>query len=86
MPTTEIEVFMLLFFDAPCQLQSLAGQEHGRTSAATAIPAGDPPTEESSRFVVIFSNGEGDRSVGSLEVKVLEGWTLVKVCTKPRTK
>lgn len=30
---------VLLVFDAPCQLQSLAGQEHGRT-----IPLGDIET------------------------------------------
>ena len=36
---------VLLVVGAPCQLRSLAGQEHGRTSAArlAAIPAGESP-------------------------------------------
>jgi hypothetical protein len=36
---------VLLGFDAPRQLQALARQEHGRTSAArlAAIPAGESP-------------------------------------------
>jgi hypothetical protein len=36
---------VLLVFGAPCQLRLLAGQEHGRTSAArlAAIPAGESP-------------------------------------------
>ena len=35
-----------------------------------------PPTEEPVTVVVISSNGEGDRSVESLEVKVPEGWAF----------
>ena len=36
---------VLLVYGAPCQLQLLAEQEHGRTSAArlAAIPAGERP-------------------------------------------
>ena len=36
-----------------------------------------PPTEgDPATVVVISSNGEGDRSVESLEVKVPEGWAI----------
>src|ERR1700688_914348 len=50
----------------------------GRAARLAAIPAGESPANRRSpvAVVVISSNGEGDRSVESLEVKVLEGWAF----------
>src|SRR5712691_5104755 len=47
-----------------------------RAARLAAIPAGESPGNRRSpvTVVVISSDGEGDRSVGSLEVKVPEGW------------
>ena len=47
-----------------------------RAARLAAIPAGESPDNRRSpvTVVVISSDGEGDRSVGSLEVKVPEGW------------
>ena len=48
-----------------------------RAARLAAIPAGGvPPTEDPVAVVVISSNGEGDRSVESLEVKVPDGWAF----------
>src|SRR5277367_7143521 len=49
-----------------------------RAAKLAAIPAGESPANRRSpvTVVVISSNGEGDRSVESLEVKVPEGWTF----------
>src|ERR1700731_3803872 len=49
-----------------------------RAARLAAIPAGDSPRQQRSpvAVVVISSNGEGDRSVESLEVKVPEGWAF----------
>src|SRR5260221_3412852 len=45
---------VLLVFGAPCQLRLLAGQEHGRTSAArlAAIPAGESPAHRGVQTLV----------------------------------
>ena len=50
----------------------------GRAARLAAIPAGESPANRRSpvAVVVISSNGEGDRSVESLEVKVPEGWAF----------
>src|SRR6266567_9331984 len=47
-----------------------------RAARLAAIPAGESPANRRSpvTVVVISSDGEGDRSVESLEVKVPEGW------------
>ena len=52
--------------------------EYGRAARLAAIPAGESPANRRSpvAVVVISSNGEGDRSVESLEVKVPEGWAF----------
>jgi hypothetical protein len=52
--------------------------EFGCAARLAAIPAGESPANRRSpvTVVVISSNGEGDRSVESLEVKVPEGWTF----------
>ena len=49
-----------------------------RAAKLAAIPAGESPANRRSpvTVVVISSNGEGDRPVESLEVKVPEGWTF----------
>src|SRR6266567_2409658 len=49
-----------------------------RAARLAAIPAGESPANRRSpvTVVVISSNGEGDRSVESLEVKVPEGWAI----------
>jgi hypothetical protein len=49
-----------------------------RAARLAAIPAGESPANRRSpvAVVVISSNGEGDRSVESLEVKVPEGWAF----------
>ena len=49
-----------------------------RAARLAAIPAGESPANRRSpvAVVVISSNGEGDRSVESLEVKVPEGWAI----------
>src|SRR5271166_3685128 len=51
---------------------------HDRAAKLAAIPAGESPANRRSpvTVVVISSNGEGGRSVESLEVKVPEGWTF----------
>src|SRR6202011_6322204 len=51
---------------------------HDRAARLAAIPAGESPANRRSpvTVVVISSNGEGDRSVESLEVKAPEGWTF----------
>ena len=47
-----------------------------RAAKLAAIPAGESPANRRSpvTVVVISSDGKGDRTVGSLEVKVPEGW------------
>ena len=54
------------------------GAGFDRAAKLAAIPAGESPANRRSpvTVVVISSNGEGDRSVESLEVKVPEGWTF----------
>src|SRR5205807_10446104 len=49
-----------------------------RAARLAAIPAGESPANRRSpvTVVVISSDGEGDRSVESLEVKVPEGWSV----------
>ena len=48
-----------------------------RAARLAAIPAGESPANRSPvAVVVISSNGEGDRSVESLEVKVPGGWAF----------
>ena len=49
-----------------------------RAARLAAVPAGESPANRRSpvAVVVISSNGEGDRSVESLEVKVPEGWAF----------
>ena len=49
-----------------------------RAAKLAAIPAGESPANRRSpvTVVVISSDGEGDRSVESLEVKVPEGWAI----------
>ena len=55
-----------------------ASVENDRAARLAAIPAGESPRQQRSpvAVVVISSNGEGDRSVESLEVKVPEGWAF----------
>src|ERR1700736_5051349 len=43
---------------------------------ARAVPLSRPNRRSPVTVVVISSNGEGDRSVESLEVKAPEGWTF----------
>ena len=52
--------------------------EIDRAARLAAIPAGENPANRGVpvAVVVISSNGEGDRSVESLEVKVPEGWAF----------
>ena len=45
-----------------------------RAARLAAIPAGESPA--TTTVVVITSNGEGDRAVESLVVKVPEGWGI----------
>ncbi len=49
---------------------------HDRAARLAAIPAGESPANRGVPVTVevISSDGEGDRSVESLEVKVPEGW------------
>jgi hypothetical protein len=52
-----------------------------RAARLAAIPAGEGPANRRSpvTVVVISSDGEGDRSVESLEVKVPEGWGVLSL-------
>ena len=60
------------------QVRSSDSVENDRAARLAAIPAGESPANRRSpvAVVVISSNGEGDRSVESLEVKVPEGWAF----------
>jgi hypothetical protein len=59
-------------------LARIASVTNDRAARLAAIPAGESPANRRSpvAVVVISSNGEGDRPVESLEVKVPEGWAF----------
>jgi hypothetical protein len=59
-------------------MQPLIWSESDRAARLAAIPVGESPANRGDpvTVVVISSDGEGDRSVESLEVKVPEGWGI----------
>ena len=63
---------------AECPPVAALSREFDRAARLAAIPAGESPANRRSpvTVVVISSDGEGDRSVESLEVKVPEGWSV----------
>src|SRR5215475_7506458 len=74
-----------LVFGAPCQHSLPAGREHGRDqcSEASCHSSGWKSRQQRSpdTVVVISSDGEGDRSVESLEVKAPVGWETGQIRT-----